>query len=63
MALSLLLTQQIRKTLQGGTMKKFFALLENLWVAVAFAEAGEYESLREAPDTFRHRSDIRIHAV
>ncbi len=44
-------------------MKKFFAMLENLWVAVAFAEAGEYESLREAPATIRHVSDIRIHAI
>lgn len=25
-------------------MKKFFAYVENLWVAVTFAEAGEYES-------------------
>ncbi len=44
-------------------MKKFFALLEDLWVAAAFAEAGEYESLREAPPTNRHESNIRIHAI
>ncbi len=44
-------------------MKKFFFLLEDLWVAVAFAEAGEYESLREAPDAIRHESNIRIHAI
>lgn len=44
-------------------MKKFFALLEEIWVAVAFAEAGEYESLREAPATIRHESDIRIHVI
>ena len=25
-------------------MKKFFAYVEDLWVAVTFAEAGEYES-------------------
>lgn len=25
-------------------MKKFLAYVENLWVAVTFAEAGEYES-------------------
>ncbi len=29
-----------------ANMKTFFAMLEELWVAAAFAEAGEYESLR-----------------
>jgi len=27
-------------------MKKLLTMFEDLWVAVAFAEAGEYESLR-----------------
>ena len=30
-------------------MKKFFMQFEDLWVAVAFAEAGEYDSLHEPP--------------
>jgi hypothetical protein len=44
-------------------MKKFFALLEEIWVAVAFAEAGEYDSLRKQPAPIRHESDVRIHAI
>jgi len=28
-------------------MKKFFQYFEDMWVAVTFAEAGEYEMIRE----------------
>lgn len=35
-------------------MKKIFALLEELWVAVTFAEAGEYGALYlEKPRSWR----------
>lgn len=44
-------------------MNKFFTLLEDLWVAVAFAEAGEYESLREHPIQVRCGSEPRVQAV
>ncbi len=44
-------------------MKKFFTEFEELWVAVAFAEAGEYDSLRKHPAAVRIESDVRIHAV
>jgi hypothetical protein len=43
-------------------MKKFAMLLEDLWVAVAFAEAGIYEapvSLEQQP---RIVEPVRIHA-
>ncbi len=30
-------------------MKKLFAALEDIFVAAAFAESGQYESLREHP--------------
>lgn len=44
-------------------MKKLLALFEDLWVAVAFAEAGEYESLRIDKIEPRYRESIRRHAV
>ncbi len=34
-------------------MKKFLALFEELWVAVAFAEAGEYGALYLEPRSWR----------
>ncbi len=59
----LFIKQKLQKALQGGAMKTFFDLLENLWVAVAFAEAGEYESLREEHAAMRYEPDVRIHAI
>ncbi len=44
-------------------MKKMIALFEDLWVAVAFAEAGEYDSLHEQLAQVRYESDARIQAV
>ena len=44
-------------------MKKFATMLEDLWVAIAFAEEGIYEaqpSLKQQP---RIVEPIRIHAV
>lgn len=42
-------------------MKKFVTLLEDLWVAVAFAEAGEYESLRQKNIQPRYIKVCRMH--
>ncbi len=44
-------------------MKKFFALFEDLWVAVAFAEAGEYDTLHELHMQAWFRDAVRMHAV
>jgi hypothetical protein len=43
-------------------MKKFFQMVEDLWVAVAFAEAGEYESLRIQKEQLRQKEVLRVHA-
>jgi hypothetical protein len=43
-------------------MKKFFILLEDLWVAAAFAEAGEYDLLRQPLMQALHEP-VRIQAM
>lgn len=43
-------------------MKKFFQYLEDLWVAVAFAEAGEYELIRKERQVQQSEKTVRIHA-
>lgn len=43
-------------------MKNFFTRFEDLWVAVAFAEAGEYDALRDTQMQARYES-VRVHAV
>jgi hypothetical protein len=40
-------------------MKKVFALIEDLWVVVAFAEAGAYESLHIQKNRLICRSLVR----
>jgi hypothetical protein len=45
----------------GGPMKKFAMIFEEIWVAVAFAEAGEYDSLREMPEVLY--DPVRIEAI
>ncbi len=44
-------------------MEKIIAILEDIWVAAAFAEAGEYDSLPKQPNHRRHDSVARVHAV
>ena len=44
-------------------MKKIFAMLEELWVAVAFAEAGAYESLRTKIEQPRSRETACLRAA
>jgi hypothetical protein len=46
-----------------ATMKKFFSHFEDLWVAVAFAEAGEYDSLQEKGTQPRCSESIRMQAI
>lgn len=43
-------------------MKKIFLALEDLWVAVAFAEAGEYDSLLPVSQPL-YKEAARLHAV
>jgi hypothetical protein len=43
-------------------MKNFFTQFEDLWVAVAFAEAGEYETLRETSIHALHDT-VRVHVI
>jgi hypothetical protein len=43
-------------------MKKILAAFEDLWVAVAFAEAGEYDSLRIDAIQPRYQEAVRMHA-
>jgi hypothetical protein len=43
-------------------MKKFFQYFEDLWVAVAFAEAGEYEMIRKERQQPRYEKTVRMHA-
>ncbi len=42
-----------------ANMKKLLALLEDLWVVVAFAEAGAYESLHIQKDRLVCHSLVR----
>jgi len=44
-------------------MKNFFATFEELWVAVAFAEAGAYESLRVKIEQPRSRATACLRAA
>jgi len=45
-------------------MKKFFTMLEDLWVAVAFAEAGIYEQPVKKNDLQPRCHDaVRMHAA
>ena len=44
-------------------MKKFFAMLEDLWVAVAFAEAGIYEPIKKVEIQPRCHDAVRMHAA
>jgi hypothetical protein len=44
-------------------MHKLITMLEDLWVAVAFAEAGEYESLRTGTTQPRYRETVHMRAV
>ena len=41
-------------------MKKLFAYVEDLWVAVAFAEAGEYEARLNDKIDMSCQEDVRI---
>ncbi len=58
----LLYILKIERTMEAK-MKKLFLKFEDLWVAVAFAEAGEYESLRTGNVQPEYRETVRIHAV
>lgn len=42
-------------------MKKFFIMLEDIWVAVAFAESGIYEPVRTYKLQPRSHHEVRIH--
>jgi hypothetical protein len=44
-------------------MKKIFLIMEDLWVAVAFAEAGAYESLRVKIEQPRSRESACLRAA
>ncbi len=44
-------------------MKTFLAMLEDVWVAVAFAEAGEYGCLAPHPCQARSNEVVRIQAL
>jgi hypothetical protein len=46
-----------------ANMKKFFIMLEETWVAVAFAEAGAYEALRMSETRPRFWESVRMHAA
>jgi hypothetical protein len=43
-------------------MKKFIAMLEDLWVAIAFAEAGVYEPVAVQDLQPRCQDTVNIHA-
>jgi hypothetical protein len=43
-------------------MKKFFQYFEDLWVAVAFAEAGEYEMIPKEMQQPQYKEAVRVHA-
>lgn len=42
-------------------MKKFISMLEDIWVAVAFAEAGVYEPAFVRDLQPRYHDSLRIH--
>jgi len=44
-------------------MKEFFTMLEDLWVAVAFAEAGIYEPAKKYDLQPRCHDAVHIHAA
>lgn len=44
-------------------MKKLIELIEDLWVAIAFAEAGIYEPADVHELQPRHQETVRIHAA
>jgi hypothetical protein len=44
-------------------MNKFIMMIEDLWVAVAFAEAGEYFSLEKYGERPLSREADRLHAA
>ncbi len=44
-------------------MKKVLSLIEDLWVVVAFAEAGAYESLRSQKDRRICHTVVRAHTA
>lgn len=43
-------------------MKKILQSLEELWVAIAFAEAGAYDSLQPSTQPI-YKEAVRLHAV
>ncbi len=43
-------------------MKKIHAMLEDLWIAVAFAEAGAYDVLQTKKDQSLSREIVRVSA-
>jgi hypothetical protein len=51
----------MKKLIMEANMKKFITLLEDLWVAVAFAEAGEYDSLTQKNIQPRYSQVFRMH--
>ncbi len=44
-------------------MKKYIAMLEELWVAVAFAEAGVYEPAVKQELEPRCQDTVRVHSA
>jgi hypothetical protein len=44
-------------------MKKFIAMLEDLWVSIAFAEAGAYEPTVVRELQSRCEDTVRIHTA
>ncbi len=51
------------KRFPGGIMNKIIEMLEDLWVAIAFAEAGVYE-LSDVHELQPHcQETVRIHAA
>ena len=44
-------------------MKKFAMMFEDLWVAIAFAEAGIYDASLSSEQQPRIVEPVRIHAV
>jgi hypothetical protein len=43
-------------------MKNFFKVFEEIWVAVAFAEAGEYDLLHDRKMQPRYHEAVRVQA-
>jgi hypothetical protein len=48
---------------QEATMKKFISMLEDLWVDVAFAEAGVYEPAVKQELQPRYQDSVRVHTA